>query len=139
MSSMVSSQPQIISRLTTLLSERLWFIYKQLANTLIADPLTRMYDALLIQLEKNRVPLTNSDPYTFDFGPNELTTMVGLSKGDGNLVLRKLLENKELQILNDKIQTRNVTDIVKQAEFYQKMQRIEQSRRSSSFRGPNPR
>ncbi|MDR2500523.1 MAG: cyclic nucleotide-binding domain-containing protein [Treponema sp.] len=136
---MVSSQPQIISRLTTLLSERLWFIYKQLANTLIADPLTRMYDALLIQLEKNRVPLAKSEPYTFDFGPNELTTMVGLSKGDGSLVLRKLLENKELLILNDKIQTRNVTDIVKQAEFYQKMQRIEQSRRSASFRAPGPR
>jgi len=30
---MVGSQPQIITRLTQLLAERIWFIYKQLANT----------------------------------------------------------------------------------------------------------
>lgn len=38
---MVQSQPQIVTRLTQLLSERIWFIYKQLANTLITDPLGR--------------------------------------------------------------------------------------------------
>ena len=54
---MVQSQPQLITRLTTLLAERLWVIYKQLANTLIQDPLGRLYDALLLQLEKNRVPI----------------------------------------------------------------------------------
>ncbi len=54
---MVQTQPQLITRLTTLLAERLWFIYKQLANTLIQDPLGRLYDALLLQLEKNRVPV----------------------------------------------------------------------------------
>jgi CRP-like cAMP-binding protein len=53
---MVQTQPQIVTRLTTLLSERLWFIYKQLANTLITDPLGRVYDALLMTLEKLRVP-----------------------------------------------------------------------------------
>ena len=54
---MVKTQPQLITRLTTLLAERLWFIYKQLANTLIQDPLGRLYDALLLQLEKNRIPV----------------------------------------------------------------------------------
>ena len=35
---MVSTQPQIVTRLTTLLAERIWFIYKQLENTLLTDP-----------------------------------------------------------------------------------------------------
>ncbi|HOV64214.1 MAG TPA: cyclic nucleotide-binding domain-containing protein, partial [Spirochaetia bacterium] len=55
---MVATQPQIITRLTQLLSERIWFIYKQLSNTQISDPVGRLYDALSIQLEKLRVPIT---------------------------------------------------------------------------------
>jgi CRP-like cAMP-binding protein len=129
---MITTQPQIIARLTILLSERIWFIYKQLANTLITDPMGRMYDALLIQLEKNRVPLTASHMYVFDFGPKELINMVGLSKSDGSLVLRKFLENKKLQIKNDKICTLEISDILKQCEYYRKMQKIEKARRESA-------
>ncbi|MDR2470617.1 MAG: cyclic nucleotide-binding domain-containing protein, partial [Treponema sp.] len=82
---MVSTQPQIVARLTTLLAERIWFIYKQLANTLIGDPVGRMYDALLIQLEKIRVAISTAS-YTFDFGPKELVNMVGIPQNEGVLV-----------------------------------------------------
>jgi CRP-like cAMP-binding protein len=125
---MIGSQPQIIARLTTLLAERIWFIYKQLANTLITDPLGRMYDALLIQLEKNRVFTNSSQSYTFDFGPKELLNMVGLSQSDGTLVLRKLLENRKIQILKDKIFVADSSEIGKQTEYYRKMQKIEKAR-----------
>ena len=128
---MIVTQPQLIARLTTLLSERIWFIYKQLANTLFTDPLGRMYDALLIQLEKNRVPLNSPNPYTFDFGPRELANMVGLPQKDANLVLRKMLENRKIQIENDKIYTATVVEITKQTEFYRKMQKIEKSRQEA--------
>ncbi|MDR1587776.1 MAG: cyclic nucleotide-binding domain-containing protein [Treponema sp.] len=126
---MIGSQPQIIARLTTLLAERIWFIYKQLANTLFTDPLGRIYDALLIQLEKNRVSVDSSQSYTFDFGPKELLNMVGLSQSDGALVLRKLLENKKIQILKDKIYVADSSEIGKQTEYYRKMQKIERARR----------
>ncbi len=130
---MVSSQPQIISRLTQLLAERIWFIYKQLANTLITDPLGRMYDAMLMQLEKNRVPIGNN-PYTFDFGPKELVNMVGLPAVEGNLVLRKLMENQKIRLLEGKIALVDTNEIVKQTEYYRKMQKIEKARREAAFR-----
>ncbi|MDR0496727.1 MAG: Crp/Fnr family transcriptional regulator [Treponema sp.] len=125
---MIKSQPQLIAKLTTLLAERIWFIYKQLANTLIRDPLGRMYDVLLMQLEKNRVPVKSQAPYTFDFGLKELASMVGLSQKDANLVLRKMLENKKITLEKDKIKTVSVEEIAKQTEFYRKMQQIEKSR-----------
>ncbi|MDR2663176.1 MAG: cyclic nucleotide-binding domain-containing protein [Treponema sp.] len=129
---MVSTQPQIVARLTTLLAERIWFIYKQLANTLINDPIGRMYDALLIQLEKSRVPI-NSASYTFDFGPKELVNMVGIPQNDGGLVLRKLMENKKIQIVKDKdkdkIHAMEVSEISKQTEYFRKMQKIDKARR----------
>lgn len=130
---MVGSQPQIITRLTQLLAERIWFIYKQLANTLISDPLGRMYDALLIQLEKNRVTL-GSLAYTFDFGPKELINMVGLPPADGNLVLRKLLENSKIRVVDNKVTVSDVSEVVKQTEYYRKMQKIERARREGSLR-----
>jgi CRP-like cAMP-binding protein len=129
---MIGSQPQIIARLTVLLADRIWFIYKQLANTLLSDPLGRMYDALLIQLEKNRVNVLSTQSFTFDFGPKELVNMVGLPQGDGTLVLRKLMENKRIQILKDKIYAVDVSEIAKQTEYYRKMQKIEKARRESS-------
>ena len=128
---MIQSQPQLIARLTTLLADRIWSIYRQLANTLITDPVGRMYDAMLLQLEKNRVSLDNTHPYTFDFGPKELANMVGLPQAEANLVLRKVLENKQIRIENNKIVTASPVEIIKQTEFYRKMQKIEKSRKES--------
>ncbi|MDR1211666.1 MAG: cyclic nucleotide-binding domain-containing protein [Spirochaetaceae bacterium] len=130
---MISTQPQIIARLTTLLSERIWFIYKQLANTLITDPLGRMYDALLIRLEKDRVPFSGAAGYTFDFGPKELLNMVGLTQSDGALVLRRLLENQKIRVIQEKINISDISEVVKQTEYFRKMQKIEKSRHSSSM------
>jgi DNA replication protein DnaD len=106
-------------------------MYKQLANSLITDTLGRMYDALLIQLEKNRVPLNNNLSYKFDFGPRELANMVGIPPKDANLLLRKMLESGKITIENDKICTSQIAEIIKQTEFYRKMQKIENSRKEA--------
>ncbi len=129
---MVASQPQIISKLTQLLSERIWFIYKQLANTQLSDSLGRMYDALLIQLEKLRVPM-GSQPYTFDFGPQELINLVGLPKDEGNVLIRKMFENSKVKVLNNKIHLTNTEEVEKQAKYYRKMERIDKSRKKGSI------
>ncbi len=129
---MVSTQPQMITRLTQILSERLWFIYKQLANTQIGDPVGRMYDRLFIELERLRVPL-NSDAYTFDFGPSELINLVGLPKEEGNTYNRKLFENTKLRVVDNKIHVSEVSEVEKQSKYFAKMEKIEKSRRQASL------
>jgi hypothetical protein len=128
---MVSSQPQLITRLTQLLSERIWFIYKQLANTQITDPMGQMFDALSIQLEKLRVPVSNKS-YTFDFGPKELINMVGLSKSEGNLVIKQLFANNKLKIVDNKIHITDIEEIEKQGNYYRKMEKIARARKRGS-------
>jgi CRP-like cAMP-binding protein len=130
---MVKTQPQIVTRLTTLLSERIWFIYKQLANTLLSDPVGRMYDALLMQLEKNRIPLRAGANHSFDFGPKELVSMVGLPVSEGTLVVHKLLENNKIRLADNKLMIMDVTEIEKQTEYYRKMQKIEKSRKDAQL------
>jgi CRP-like cAMP-binding protein len=125
---MIQTQPQLITRVTSLLADRIWLIYKQLANTFIANPLGRMYDALLIQLEKDRVPLENRSPYTFSFGRQELANMVGLPEWEAGPVLEELFRNTKISIVENKIQTATVMEIVRQTEYYRRMDRIEKSR-----------
>ncbi len=131
---MVTSQPQIITRLTQILAERIWFIYKQLANTQLTDSLGRLYDALLIQIEKNRLPIRSGEAYTFDFGAKELINIVGLPSSDGNAVLRKLFENKKIKLVDNKIHVTDLEEIEKQAKYFRKMEKIERARRQSSMR-----
>jgi CRP-like cAMP-binding protein len=128
-SRMVKTQPQIIARLTTTLAERIWFIYKQLANTLLTNPVGRMYDALLIQLEKVRVPIRSGEPYTFDFGIKDLINMVGLPMAEGNQVVRELLKNNKIKANENRLHTSDIEEVEKQAKYYRKMERIEKARR----------
>lgn len=129
---MVQSQPQLITRLTTLLSERIWLMYKQLANTLIQDPLGRLYDYLMLKLEQNRVPIAPSGNYTFPFGPKELLNFTGLSADKGNPIVRKMFENKKLKLVDNKIQTLDLEEIQKQSEYYKKMEARERARRKAA-------
>jgi CRP-like cAMP-binding protein len=129
---MVSAQPQIVTRLTTLLAERIWFIYKQLANTLLSDPVGRLYDALLMQLEKNRIPMKPGASYGFDFGPKELIGMVGLPANEGALHMHKLLENSKIRMVDNKLMVMDVAEIEKQVGFYRNQQKRERARMDAS-------
>ncbi|TVR00882.1 MAG: Crp/Fnr family transcriptional regulator [Spirochaetaceae bacterium] len=126
---MVTSQPQIIARLTTLLAERIWFIYKQLANTLLTDKVGKLYDALLIQLEKARVTIRSGESYTFGFGTRELINMVGLPMAEGTQTVRELLRNSKIKATENRIVVTDVEEVAKQANYYRKMQKIERARR----------
>jgi CRP-like cAMP-binding protein len=131
---MITTQPQIITRLTILLSERIWFIFKQLANTLIADPLARMYDALLMQLEKNRVAVDEPAAYSLDFGPDELINMVGIPREDAVFALGKIMKDKMVQVVNGKIYVADVVEITRQSEFYKRMDKITKARQEAAGR-----
>ena len=121
---MIQTQSQLIAKVIALLADRLWLIYKQLANTLIANPLGRMYDSLLIQMEKDRIPLENQNPYTFSFGYWELANMAGIPREEAKPILGKFLENNKIKIVDDKIYTASVQEIVRQTEYYRRMDKI---------------
>jgi len=125
---MIKTQPQLIAKLTTLLAERIWLIYKQLANTQINDPLGRMYDMLQIQIDKKKIDINNATSFSFDFGIKELINMVGLPQEDGALVGRKMMENHIIQMMNNKLYVRDVKEIIRQNSYYRKMQQLEKSR-----------
>ena len=131
---LITSQPQLIAKITTLLAERIWFIYKQLANAILLDPLCRMYDALYIQLEKNRIPLDSINPYTYSFGQWELATMVGLPERDSLPIIKKLLEDENIRLINDKVRVLSVKELAKQTDYYRRMDKIEKNKQLSRMK-----
>ncbi|MBN1834337.1 MAG: Crp/Fnr family transcriptional regulator, partial [Spirochaetales bacterium] len=129
---MVQTQPQLITRLTQLLAERIWVAYRQLANSIMTIPVGRLYDRLLLEMEKKRdVPLPGA-PYSFDFGPKELINMVGMSMEEGKGVLQQLFENKKMKLVENKIAATDAGEIRSQAEYFKKMEKIQRSRQEGS-------
>jgi CRP-like cAMP-binding protein len=77
--SMVVSQPQLMTRIIVLLSERIWNAYKKIANAQLPDVHSRIADMLMTIIERNKVKIAPRIGYTFDLGPMELLKMLGLS------------------------------------------------------------
>lgn len=134
---MVSTQPQLIARLTNTLSDRIWLMYKQLANTLISDPIGRMYDMLVIQVEKLKIPFQPGKAYTFDFGPSELANMCALPKEKINQILSEFLHEPTIRLVDDRIGVSDLAELSKQSAYRKKMLDIERSRNEGRLTGTN--
>ncbi len=126
--SMVIAQPQMATKLIQGFSERIWTAYKQLENLMLKDPMGRIFDTLLTQVLKKRIPIEHRIEHTFEFGSQELLKMVGFSEADGNLHLRKMFENKKFQEVNGKIHTTDLEELEKQVKYYKKIQEMERKR-----------
>jgi CRP-like cAMP-binding protein len=117
------TQPQIISKLTQLLSNRIWFSYKQLENAAMKDPVGRCYDCMLIQIEKARFRIEEGLAYAFDFGPNDLIKMAGIPENESKKVVGEVLHNQKISVSGDgKLFVSDVLELLKLSEYYKKMQ-----------------
>lgn len=128
---MVRQQPQLASRLIQLLSERIWTAYRQLANLLVRDPIGRIYDMLLIQIDKQKIRILPKETHTFDFGAKELINMVGLPPEKGEALIVELLEDKHIKLEEGKIMCTNLEELEKTVHFYKKKSALERKREAS--------
>jgi CRP/FNR family transcriptional regulator len=124
--SMVKAQPQLATRLITLLSERIWTAYKQLANLMISDPQGRIADTLMTLVEKNRVKIAPKAGYNFEIGTKDLLKMVGLTDPkDELLVLDLLSKNKFIKLDQGKLSCTDLNELEKLVQFYRKKAQLD--------------
>lgn len=131
---MIETRPQLVTKLTTLLADRIWLIYKQLANTTMTSIIGRLYDALLIQLEKARVPIQENQSHAFGFGPSELLKMIGVSAGAGNEAMKELLKDSNIKLVDNKIHVLDTLKVEKMVNYHRKMEKLAQSRTATQQR-----
>ncbi len=129
---MVKAQPQLATKLITLLSERIWTAYRQLANLMISDPTGRLYDTLLTLAEKNHVRIASRASYNFDIGGKDLLTMVGLDPVRDENLLMELLKNRWLKLDQGKLICLDLSELEKQVAFYKKKASMERKREKTA-------
>ena len=119
---LIKTSPELVARMTTLMAERIWLMYRQLANTMITNPLDRIYDALLIQLEKEHVPLNSNHPYMCNFSFKELADMARVPPKEHDALLHKILLSKRISIVQGKLFVSDPSEVLRQTDYYRRAQ-----------------
>ena len=118
---MVSTQPQLISRLTTTLAERLWSMYRQLDNANLADPLAKLVDMLSLQIEKMRINVaTNGKSLQTDLSLRDLVNLSSIPNQHQSKAMYDFQLQPNYKIVNNKIFVKDIVELSKQAAFYRK-------------------
>ena len=117
---MVATQPQLVARLTTMLSERIFVMHRQLANSLLHEPVEKMLDMLALQIEKAKISIQNKTSYQTDMTPQDIAAMCGLTQSEQNLYLHKFMSDPHVKLVQNKILVPDCLELVKQAAFYRK-------------------
>lgn len=119
---MVSTQPQLISRLTTTLAERLWSMYRQLDNANLSEPYHKMIDMLSLQIEKQKLDIDNltNKVQSTELTPKDLANMCGIPQELQPRAIYDFQSSSLIKIDNGKIFIKDIPELVKQASFYRK-------------------
>jgi len=125
---MVRDQPQLAVRIITLLSERIWFVSRQVENALVLNPLGRIYGALFIQLEKTRVNLDSTGPHVFNFSWDDFVNTLGFTEKEGYIHMGELQKDKNIQVRKDRIYVDSIQELVKRTDYHRKMDKIEKAK-----------
>ena len=116
---MVRQQPQLATKIITLLSERIWMSYRQFLNAMLEDPNAKLFDVLHTQMIRENILPVRGVPHTFNFGSEELLGMIGIPQEKSKTVLGDLFgQHPKLSLLGGKIHTTDLNEIPKQAAYY---------------------
>lgn len=118
---MVTTQPQLIARLTTTFAERLWAMHRQLANTQLADLSHKMVDMLSLQIEKSKQPLDQKSSYQSDVSLQDLANMCGIPQQQQAKAINGFMGQVEgMKLVGGKIYAPSSLEVVKRAAFFRK-------------------
>ena len=114
---MVCSQPQLIARLTTMLSERMWATYRQLDNTNLKDGYQKLIDMLSLQVEKIH---KYSGSHKTELTVEDLINMCAIPKNNQASAKYQFKMSAPVKFIDSKIYIPDCEEVIKQAAIYRK-------------------
>lgn len=119
---MVTTQPQLISRLTTTLAERLWSMYRQLDNANLSDLNQKMLDMLSLQIEKQKIDLEKmqSKSQQTQFTPQDIANMCGIPNEHQPKAIYDFTQHPLIKMIDTKVFIKDVPELVHTASFFRK-------------------
>ncbi len=117
---MVTTQVEFIARLTSILAERVWSMYRQIVNGQLTNPRERMIDMLALQIENKKIATGKGVPYRTDLTPQDLVNLSGIPTQNQAIAKGQLFTDQNIKIRDGKIEIPDVDELIKQAAFYRK-------------------
>lgn len=119
---MVTTQAQMVSRLTITLAERLWSMYRQVANTCITDPIGKLFDMLSLQIEKARIVVDSpsSVSYQLDITIQELMNMCAIPPEQQYSVQTMFMRDSRIKLNMNKVFVTDCAEVIKLSIYYRK-------------------
>ena len=126
-------QPKMIYKISSLIAERIWLNIRRLENSLVKDPLGRIYGLLFIQMEKDLIPLQSVKSYTFPLSWEDLSHMLGFVEKESFIYMNELQKkDNNIHITHGIINVDSIQVFVKEAEYYHKMHEMEDAKKNRS-------
>ena len=130
---LIQTQPQLIAKLISLIATRIWSAYKQMRLSQIADPLGRVYGALLIQLEKSHVGFDSTASHVFSASWEDVVKTLGFSEKKGYIILGEIAKDSNLRIDRGVIEAFSVKELVGTCRIHEKID----ARKRGQLEAPN--
>lgn len=114
---MSEKQPQLMTRIITILSERIWNSYKKVLNSYFTDPNTKLLDMMMILIERSRTKISNGISFDFQISVPELMKMTGILDDPEKVTKRIIQLYKFLKIENGNLYCTDISLLERQVSI----------------------
>ena len=96
----IKKQPTLITRITTVLASRIWFVYRQIANVMLPEGQGRIYDALMLFMEKQGLAIKNKS-VTLHMTVKDFLHHIGMGHKTGLEKIKEIVSANAIRIKSD--------------------------------------
>jgi len=121
---LLADSPDLIKKILTSISQRLWFNHIRLGHMSYRNPVTRLFAFLESKLLEENVSLKRKIPYQFQFGLDELIDMNELSSDHDREVIDELVSNRLLSFNFGTITVTNPVQFSSEVLMYKQKDRF---------------
>ena len=111
-------KPEILNKIFTSISLRVWFTYIRIEANLFVKPITRVYAFLVNKLHEENVSLKSNEHFLLNFGVNDLMKMNNISTKTLENSLDELLNDSNLIFNTGKIDIKSPVELSAKAKYY---------------------
>ncbi len=126
----IKRQQKLITRITSVLAGRIWFVSRQIENAMLPPGLPRIYDALVFMLEHKGIgtDYDKTDVIDMELTTDELFKFTGLNKKEGINSLKQLVELDEILIKGDNILLKRPKHIHSRSLYFKHLDKVKKKK-----------
>ena len=115
----VKKKPSIIIQITTVLAERIWFVYRQITNSVLPAGKERLFDALLMFAESQKIDENKNRDVELKITVKDLIKHTGMQYDVANKVIKEFVDENIITIKEDSIVISSLQYVTNRANYFQ--------------------